>query len=708
MTPDDGWVDVPLTGTPKKDEWVDVPLRSGNKSLKSDVTSEGSDWGDQEKPQPTFPPRKPRVDPDAEILAKYGIGVNGGPSWSDIRGASSVLPFFQKGSVLGNASNTRVGRKLTGLMDLPVGVFQSFSHLIGKGEDADALVRLREKVIQENRDDSDKSASVVGIDPSNAIGGFTEGLADQRGASRSQDIGGVDPLRVAGGLAVPIPGLGAAKGFTGLVKAAGMGGALGALQPNPNVQYDPNGGSDYWGQAASDAIKGASINSLLHGVTQGVGRLIQGRNVTPAPANVNELGADIERSLPGRVQADIQDLSAVNGPRSGAAASIAQEYQNVGADPTKQLQASAKAKFLKEQVANDEIFAARDKAAGNTDVPVPRTVAAIDDAIAQLERDRFPGQEVTISKLQKFKDNLLGKQQTTSPVLDPYGNPIPTQAPPQTNNFQDLSRTRSSVKRDVASMYTSDPTGRLGSAEAARIADALSEDMSAALRLKGGNAQALDEAARAQYTAFKKKWGDDTLNKELMNSTKPDELLAKFTRAGEDRAANAKDALTPVGHEAVQSMILDKLLEESGGDPGKFLTLLKPMKGAVSVFFDGPNKAKMDGLTKIMQTAQSVGNVGAPAIGATGGAILGGPIGAVAGAVAGAPFVHYGSQSVAQKVSSMAKWLLSTPTGQKYLLRASTLKPQSAELQQLLAAIEQESALASGQMSAPPQGQEPQ
>lgn len=617
-----------------------------------------------------------------EALAKYGIGVKGGPSLppSAVQGAGWLARHAGPGTILGDMSNTRMGRELTGLTDLPMGVAQGLSHLTGNGQEADAYTKLREGLIQANRTPE----------------------------TQSQDVMGGDPLRFIGGMLTPLPGSGSAKGIAGAAKAAGVGGILGALQPNPNVHYDDQGGNDYLSSTTGQGVKGAALNTLLHGGTRYIGNKIAGKTTVEAPTNVNGLGEDIANNLSENTTRDMGELASIASSgtvRANKAQKILDEVSQTGIDPTHQIQLSAKVRQLMEQGNNDALFATRDQLLQGVKSTAPKTVAELDAQIAVLNANPHPDAAAVAKKLSMFRDNLLGD---TSPkyslVLDPNGNPVPVPSSPISHRIEDLSRARSSVKEDVRGFYTGQnaTTGALGAPEAQRLADSLSGDISDAARLKGGDALAADEAANKAYAEFKSKWGAPA-NRSLMTSLTPDELLNPIMAHGADRANNAINALTPMGHDAVKSMVYSKLIDETGGDPSKFLAVLKPMRKSVPSFFTGEEGARMDGLTKIMETAQNIGNASGPVAGTMAGATGGVPgmaMGALGGSVLGR--LHFGdSGSTSQMVAKAAKWLLSTDRGQQWLLKVSKQNPDPATLSNWLSQIESESALASGQAQRP-------
>lgn len=599
-------------------------------------------------------------------------------------GIPTILNMLKKGSFLGDASDTRMGREVTGLMDLPLGALQGLGHLTGNGERADAVMRLREQLIRENQSQD----------------------------TRDQYVAGVDPLRFVGQMLTPLPGGAAGKGIAGLGKAVLRGGAIASAMPRPNVQYDEQGGGNYASQTAMDALQGGALGGVLYGGGSILSRLGQKKIITPAPGNVNELGSDIQSGLSSAAQDDLSNLqnivNAGASKRQDAAQRLIDEIRVVGNDPTRQLQSSARTRLLLDKVSNDTAYAARDKAMEGLTTTTPRTVTAIDDEINFLKKNLYPGQEQTITKLEDFKSRLLGAEPNIqSSIVDEMGNPFPVSPnPPMAHGIDALSQTRSSVGKDVANMYTgvNDLTGKLGSDSATRISNALSDDISSAARLHGGDAQALDEAANAQYAAYKAKWGDNTLNKSLVNSNAPDELLSKFSQAGEDRSSNVREALTPAGHESIKSMMYQKLMNESEGDPGKFVKILKSMRGASNVFFDGSDKAKLDGLEKIMQTSSNIGNLSGPVAGATVG-MAGGPLTMLGGAVGGGVLgkLHFGEgSSSSQLMSNMTKRLLSSDRGQQWLLQASKLQPHSPELQNLITTMMNEANMAGGVAVAEP------
>lgn len=621
--------------------------------------------------------------PDISILKKYGFRddeiarLTKDPTYSP--GAFQLLDdLFGKGTRGGEAQATKVGRLSQGLTNLAMGGAQIGSRLnpgrlFGGGqqpETTDAIARIKAAQIAANRNPDDVK------------------------------ILGADPLEVAGQMLVPVPGGGAAKGATllkALARGAVTGAVSGAMQPVNDVQYDESGNSDFASQKAKGAALGAAGGAAGVAVARGAGaaanRLLGRKVSVPAPKDVTTLGDDLTAKMMKASSDDVAMLTQIaksGGVRAQAAQELLDEIAATGNDPTRQLQLSAKTKLLTEKLANDEAFAARDKAMqGVKDVPVANTINAINNVIAELKNNPYPGQEAALKELNEFKANLLPKtREVQNGLVDEYGNAMTQSVTTKPKlDFENLSAARATLKDRLRAIYQGDVTGGGGaknmtSAQYQQIADALSEDLSVAAKKVPGAAEA-DEAANSLYRAYKQKWSRNGVNRGMVQSQTPDEIMKTFVggAAKEDRAINAKSALTQTGVESVKSQMLQSAMDASGGDPGKFMSEMKKLQNATGVFFEGEDLARLEGLKKIMGTSSATGKALAAGGGATVGGMVGGPWGAVAGAVAG-PTVgraHVLGHVPVEEMSQIVKKLFMTKAGQRVLLDASRYEPRSPE-----------------------------
>lgn len=773
MEPDDPYMTIATGGWSTSDDpYMAVAL--GQDKKESNWGVKGVDepqWGDAPKKPYKAPKRYPTPIPgdgdgfdetDAETLAKYGVGTKGAPK---LTGASAVIPAFiarhsGPGTFLGDASDTTMGKMMTGLTDLPVGFAQAVARLIGRGEEADALVKLREGLIQANQN------SRTQFKPLPVVG---------------------DPARFAGSLATPIPGVGASKGVAGFAKAAGIGGALGFMQPNPNVQYDDQGGNDYVTSALKGGAQGAAFNTLIHGGTRYVANKVAGKTVTPAPGDVRNLGSDLETKVSKAFQDDadfVAKMAADDGtPWAGKAKAIQDKMPGAVGNEPAMLSISTEIQQLKDKVVKDQAYAARNQARGNMGaVPMPRAVAAVQEAIVNASQDMTGKADGKIATLRKLEAGLKGEDDVTrffdpkalpenptpedivrfldpkalpeppagsgygytgesvppgparleatrtpttgNAAYDPVYNPAPempqarleaTRTPvtgrpaydqvynpsPVGPDISKVDRTLSVLKANIRKIYSggNELTGDLGVDDAQKIVNAMGDDANLAYRKLGGDAARLADEANATNAAYKRKWANPTLRRTISEQA-PDTLPGVLFGNSADSAALLKEGMTPLGHEAAQSLMLKRVMSESGGDPSKIVSSLKKIKGATSVFFEGDSKAKLDGLEKIARVSKNVGNIGGPLAATAIGGEFAGASGAFLGLLGSGRYAE--KLSIPGATSKVTQWLLSTEPGQKWLLKVGKQNPDSATLSQWMSQIASEAGLASGAAARPP------
>lgn len=660
----------------------------------ADPWAQGSDWGGE------------KSNPDDAVLAKRGFSPH---QISRIKASSNYQPgtfvkaeeWLGKDTLLGDMMGTKMGRAVTGAMDVGVGAAQLVEHanplvapmlapaklkgiLMGTQEYdkdfIDAVAKIREQLIQENTQDATK-LPIVG-----------------------------DPFRLAGNIAVPLPGSGAAKGG-GILKniaAAALRGAEGGL-----VQPVADGG--YASQKTKDVLFGTGIGAGMGTGGQALKRMLSKKTTIAAPKDVTQLAGDIESSMLNAASRDIATLQAIaksGGARADEASRLIQEINAAGSDAPYLLQLSAKTKRLTEKASNDEAFgkvASEMKGMGQS--PVPNTIAAIDETVAELKKNPYPGLDQAIETLMDFRSNLLPKKvKVSTKLLDQSGKPIEQEITTHPDlSYAALSEARSTLKKKLRAIYKADPTGGedakgIDSRQYQRIADALEGDLDNAVRAQKPSAIPLSEAARAQYRDYKQKWGRDTLNRSIVESTAPDEILRKYVggAAGSDRASNVLGALTNTGVESTKLQMLKHALGTADGNPATFGKELAKVQKATGVFFQGDDLARLEGLKKIMKFSANTGK----AVTSGAGAYVGGHFGpgsALAGAILGPKVGIKGVAMPSEDVSRLMAKLMSTPKGQKLLLEANTYNPRSPAWDDFLSRIQDYMARGGAERAARPE-----
>jgi hypothetical protein len=193
----------------------------------------------------------------------------------------------------------------------------------------------------------------------------------------------------------------------------------------------------------------------------------------------------------------------------------------------------------------------------------------------------------------------------------------------------------------------------------------------------------MDTDATKAYAGFAKKWKDRDIQ-GILETGNADEAIRKFATQGTDRAEKVLSAMGPEGKRAVQSQLLDSWIDQSGGDPQKFLSLYAKNKKAADVFFDGQEREMLVGLLKVQQAAEKASKI-TPYV-------LGG-IGAAAGQ--SHPYAGYGGGAAAlgmakvftPSVGKLWSSALSTEMGQNLLLSAAKTDANSMAMRDILSKI---------------------
>jgi len=168
-----------------------------------------------------------------------------------------------------------------------------------------------------------------------------------------------------------------------------------------------------------------------------------------------------------------------------------------------------------------------------------------------------------------------------------------------------------------------------------------------------------------------------------MNNPVPDKMINQLINKTPDEAAIYYNRMSDAGKSAVKSHILESIMEEAKDanghiDPFKFNNALNKRKGSISVFFNGDDATRLEGLSKIMKAASAAGSVTASGAGAALAASFPGlsrlsmPFAAAAG-----------QRLISRPLARGFAEAFQTPAGQRLLLDAGGLAENSPQLADL-------------------------
>jgi hypothetical protein len=536
--------------------------------------------------------------------------------------------------------------------------------------------------------------------------------------------------RLAGNVAVPVPGGGLIRGegvATNLGRAAVTGAAAAATQP-------AEGGEGYWRQKGAQVATGAAVGAGTAGATavigKGVAKAVNARAgripkeaadvmaagekwgvpVTPgdltgnphaqdmevllervpiigtsnirrvgqekARAGVGKLGSSFRAAVDQTKFSGADDLAKAAAAGDARAAEVLDLMKNAGKDPDKLLKASLNlTDYQTSRVASglyDKVEGIAEKHnLGN--VPLNTTQAVIDDVLGKAQAAKKPDAPL-IRLLKAVKSNI---------------------APGETvdNSYGLIRDLRSDLGTIIRQKHAGDNAliGEKGVEQLQQLKGAVEADLGVFAQNSGvpeleKAAKAADEYYRAARVPYK-----DMMIAKSSNGDEPDLIFNRFVQPGKgDRAQKFYSALDDKGRAAVRSMIVDRAVRDATTEAGsrtvfspqKFSTAMENMQDASGVFFKGTDKFEVDGFKNLMDHVVRVGRYAENP--PTGNRLV--PI-VLAGGTAGLGYINPVAGVGAAALLTMAKPLMMSAAGKKFLLAASSLKPGSPAMQKLLDSI---------------------
>lgn len=471
------------------------------------------------------------------------------------------------------------------------------------------------------------------------------------GVARESDVGPLGQLAagVAGGMTPAAAG--------SLVTRKPTSPALTALLAESERRDVPLTYSDITG-------KGRRLDTALEQVpVVGTSRFRES-GAKKATAAIEGYADEVSQGMRGTEFRGLQKLKDAANAGDKSAKATLDQIENAGDDWTKIMQASGNMKLWRSRQAADELYS-RVETIANTrgEVPLAKTTAALDSAIAAESSSKLPDQQL-IAKLTEIKTNLGSG-----------------------NNFTAIRQLRSDIGDLVQNYYkgANAAVGAKGVDKLQAVRSAVEGDMEAFATGNGGDLHRAWRRADSFYKSAVVPFKDKALAQAL-KSDLPDEVYRKFIQVsrsggGEDRAQKFYDALDPKGRAAVRyGMIANAIdsasIPEKDGllSPGKFAQSLDSIDKASGVFFKGNDKSELDGFKNLMEHARRFGQFSEnPPTGQR----------VIPWLVLGGAAIRPAEMAAVGTAAYAARQIITTDAGKRFLLEASVLKPGTPEMQRL-------------------------
>jgi hypothetical protein len=252
-------------------------------------------------------------------------------------------------------------------------------------------------------------------------------------------------------------------------------------------------------------------------------------------------------------------------------------------------------------------------------VPVSRTIAAIDQEIASLDKVGTAASRAIVGKLQNWRQaiQVIPKEVNTG-VLDASGKQVTRTVIPESKNLSTIEL----IRKEMGEAFK-DPNlagiRSVGEKALSRIYGPMREDMGAFIKSQNPGDFVKWKAANDRLASMA---GDLKINsiKSVLNAGEetPEKVASMLfsTKASEIRRLHA--GLTEAGRAHARTAILQRALEKSGGmdtiSPEKFVSQVRALDGPIGTFFGGDDLARVQGLSRVLRATQraSVAGVNPP------------------------------------------------------------------------------------------------
>jgi hypothetical protein len=228
--------------------------------------------------------------------------------------------------------------------------------------------------------------------------------------------------------------------------------------------------------------------------------------------------------------------------------------------------------------------------------PYPKTVQAIDDAIAELSKPGVVSSKEAVQELQQFKDTLGAADQTYSTlkenrtalreVVNSYDNQGRSQLPTRAKSL--MNRVYSALSGDM---------------EEAATAALSPRDLA---RLKSADSIYRGQAEKMTRTRLK-----SVLDKGDLTPEVAENLLFSNKRS---EVKSLYDSLDSSGREAARATVIQRALTKAGGldnpSPEKFIAELRRMESQTGILFKGAERKQLEGLKQVLAATKRAGEAG--------------------------------------------------------------------------------------------------
>lgn len=211
-------------------------------------------------------------------------------------------------------------------------------------------------------------------------------------------------------------------------------------------------------------------------------------------------------------------------------------------------------------------------AMGDVEIPISKTVAAIDSELDSLTKGGRIQNKATIARLQEIKDDLASGPQTYKSMRD-NRTFVREELRPETSNTQ--------ADRVIERVYA-----------------AMTDDIGDAVAKNAGPEAAFKLKQVDQIFAIEKKAQKKTKLKNILanGDVKPEAASKMIFSTEPSDVKQAYSALDKQGRANARAAIINKALEKAGDSPEKFLSAMKQHDNQFGVFFKGAERKQLQGL----------------------------------------------------------------------------------------------------------------
>lgn len=264
----------------------------------------------------------------------------------------------------------------------------------------------------------------------------------------------------------------------------------------------------------------------------------------------------------------------------------------VAGEPADVFQGDLESQYAAARARAAQPFNALREATGDAPVDLPTYSKALDDAIAREQASRSGGDKGVISLLQQLKSGVENPNadKSFSGTMD-LGSRL--------NAIESDAMSGASPNRQVAKTIIG-------------LKDSLNKDMDTAGSKFGDAYQAAKDTWKQEVVPFEDRAQGGKLLQQFMNSPTPDTALRALSVAkSSDKLGIFVKQLSPEGKKALQAGLVDTAFNDAA-DPisgkfrvDRFLKAMNDRQEAYNITFSGEDKWRMDGLMKIMKTANA-------------------------------------------------------------------------------------------------------